>query len=150
MVIPTLAYTFFPAVIAALLLSAVMAAIMSTSDSLLMQAGTILSRDVYQRFIDPTANQTRMVLVSRLSILLAGIIGVVVAINEPPTVFALVIFAFGTLGNSFLVPYVCSVYWKNANKVGVLFAMIGGSISHILWTALDWQTTTGIHPFLGG
>src|SRR5699024_7049697 len=37
MVIPTLAYTFFPAVIAALLLSAVMAAIMSTSDSILMQ-----------------------------------------------------------------------------------------------------------------
>jgi len=150
MVVSELAYTFFPGIFAAILLSAVMAAIMSTSDSILMQAGTILSRDVYHRFIDKTASQNRMVLVSRLSILVAGIIGVIVAIKQPPSVFALVIFAFGTLGNSFLVPYVCSVYWKNSNKVGILAAMISGSVSHILWTAFDWQAATGIHPFLGG
>lgn len=150
MVIPTLAYTFFPGIFAAILLSAVMAAIMSTSDSILMQAGTILSRDIYQRFIDKKANQNKMILVSRLAILLAGIIGVIVAINQPPSVFTLVIFAFGTLGNSFLVPYVCSVYWKNANKVGVLCAMIGGGITNILWTSFDWASATAIHPFVGG
>ncbi|MFD2130805.1 sodium/proline symporter [Pseudogracilibacillus auburnensis] len=150
MVVSELAYTFFPGLFAAILLSAVMAAIMSTSDSILMQAGTILSRDVYQRFIHKTANQDRMVLVSRLSILLAGIIGVIVAIKQPPSVFALVVFAFGTLGNSFLVPYICSVYWRNSNKVGILSAMISGSVSHILWTTFDWQASTGIHPFLGG
>lgn len=150
MVIPTLAYAFFPGIFAAILLSAIMAAIMSTSDSILMQAGTILSRDVYQRFIDKKASQTKMIRVSRLSILLAGVIGVVVAVNQPPSVFALVIFAFGTLGNSFLVPYVCSVYWKNANKIGVLCAMIGGGLTNILWTSFDWQSATAIHPFLGG
>ncbi|SFE57314.1 sodium/proline symporter [Alteribacillus iranensis] len=150
MVIPTLAYTFFPGLFAAILLSAIMAAIMSTSDSILMQAGTILSRDVYHRFINKKAGHGQLVLVSRLCILLAGTIGVIVAINEPPSVFTLVVFAFGTLGNSFLVPYVCSVYWKNANKIGVLSAMIAGGASHILWTALDWQSATAIHPFLGG
>lgn len=150
MVIPTLAYTFFPGIFAAILLSAIMAAIMSTSDSILMQAGTILSRDVYQRFIDKNANQNKMVLVSRLCILAAGVIGVVVAINQPPSVFTLVIFAFGTLGNSFLVPYVCSVYWKNANKIGVLCAMISGGITNILWTSLEWQNATALHPFLAG
>ncbi len=150
MVVSELAYTFFPGIFAAILLSAVMAAIMSTSDSILMQAGTILSRDVYQRFINKNADQNKMVFVSRLSILLAGVVGVIVAIKQPPTVFALVIFAFGTLGNSFLVPYICSVYRKNSNKVGILSAMISGSISHILWTSFDWQSVTGIHPFLGG
>src|SRR5699024_7499528 len=69
---------------------------------------------------------------------------------QPPSVFALVLFAFGTLGNTFLVPYICSVYWRKSNKVGVLTAMIGGSVSHILWTTFDWQAVTGIHPFLGG
>lgn len=150
MVIPTLAYEFFPSILAAVLLSAIMAAIMSTSDSILMQAGTILSRDVYQRFINKKASPTRMIRISRLSILLAGIIGVAVAIGQPPSVFALVIFAFGTLGNSFLVPYICSVYWRNANKVGILTAMISGGITNILWTSFDWQSATGIHPFLGG
>lgn len=150
MVVSELAYQFFPGILAAILLSAIMAAIMSTSDSILMQAGTILSRDVYQRFINKKANQNKMVFVSRISIFAAGLIGVIVAINQPPSVFALVIFAFGTLGNSFLVPYICSVYWRNSNKVGVLTAMITGSTSHILWTYFDWQIATGIHPFLGG
>lgn len=150
MVIPTLAYTFFPGLFAALLLSAVMAAIMSTSDSMLMQAGTILSRDVYQRFIDKKASQNRMVLISRLSVLLAGIIGVIVAIIQPPTVFGLVVFAFGTLGNSFMVPYIAAVYWKNANKVGVLCSMISGGITNILWTSLELQSVTELHPFLAG
>ena len=90
-----------------------MAAVMSTSDSLLMQAGTILSRDIYQRYIDKKADHRRMVLVSRLLILLVGIVGVVVAAVEPPTVFDLVIFGFGVLGNSFIVPYVASVSQKS-------------------------------------
>lgn len=150
MVIPTLAYTFFPGIFAALILSAVMAAIMSTSDSILMQAGTILSRDVYQRFIDKGASQNKLILVSRLSILLAGVIGIVVAVVQPPKVFDLVIFAFGTMGNAFLVPYVAAVYWRNANKVGVLSAMIAGSVTNVLWESFAWQDVTGFHPFLAG
>lgn len=150
MVIPTLAYTFFPGIFAALILSAVMAAIMSTSDSILMQAGTILSRDVYQRFIDKKASQNKLIIVSRLSVLLAGVIGIVVAVVQPPKVFDLVIFAFGTMGNAFLVPYVAAVYWRNANKVGVLSAMITGAVTNILWESFAWQDVTGFHPFLAG
>ncbi|UAC48851.1 sodium/proline symporter [Bacillus aquiflavi] len=150
MVITELAYQFFPGFFAAILLSAIMAAIMSTSDSLLMQAGSILARDVYQRFINKTASEKRMILVSRLCILIGGIVGVIVAIYEPPSVFALVIFAFGVLGNSFIVPYVASVYWKKANNMGALFAMIGGGATNIFWTLLQLEGITAIHSFLAG
>ncbi|WP_156291380.1 sodium/proline symporter [Oceanobacillus salinisoli] len=150
MVIPTLAYTFFPGVIAAILLSALMAAIMSTSDSILMQTGTILSRDIYQRFINKEASQAKVVLVSRLCVLAVGVVGVIVAIYQPPTIFALVIFASGVLGNSFIVPYIASVYSTKANKVGVLCSMIAGAGTNIIWTVGALDTVTGIHPFLAG
>lgn len=150
MVIPELAYTFFPGVFAAILLSAVMAAVMSTSDSLLMQAGTILSRDIYQRFIDPKADHRRMVWVSRLLILFVGVVGVAVAAFEPPSVFQLVIFGFGVLGNSFIVPYVASVYSTKANRVGAIAAMVSGAVTHILWTEWNFEAVTGLHPFIGG
>nr|WP_221434281.1 sodium/proline symporter [Geomicrobium halophilum] len=150
MVIPELAYTFFPGVLAALLLSAIMAAIMSTCDSLLMQAGTTLSRDVYHRFINPKASHKQVLLVSRLCILVGGIIGIVLATYEPPAVFTLVVFAFGVLGNTFLVPYVASVYSKKANKGGVLCAMIGGAGTNIVWETFTLQNVTGLHPFLAG
>src|SRR5699024_12189259 len=84
------------------------------------------------------------------SILLAGVIGIVVAVVQPPKVFDLVIFAFGTMGNAFLVPYVTAVYWMNANKVGVICAMLSGAITNILWETLSWQDGTGFHPFLAG
>ncbi|MCM3585350.1 sodium/proline symporter [Mesobacillus maritimus] len=150
MVIPQLTYQFFPGFLSALLLSAIMAAIMSTSDSLLMQAGTILSRDVYQRFINPNASEKKAILISRLCILAGGLIGIVIAIYEPPTVAALVIFSFGVLGNSFLVPYVASVYSKKANHIGTLCAMIGGAATNILWTLLNLESLTAVHPFLAG
>lgn len=150
MVITQLAYTLFPGIFAALLLSAIMSAVMSTADSILMQAGSILSRDIFQRFINPNASQKTMVLVSRLCILAGGIVGVIVAIYEPPSIFALVVFAFGTLGNTFLVPYVASVYSKRANAMGCLLAMLGGSTTNIIWTSMNLEGATGFHPFLAG
>ncbi|WP_408008384.1 sodium/proline symporter [Pseudalkalibacillus sp. A8] len=150
MVIPELAYNFFPGFFAAILLSAIMAAIMSTSDSCLMQAGTILSRDLYQRFFAKNASHSKMVLVSRICILLGGIAGIIVAIFEPPSVFTLVVFAFGVLGNSFLVPYVASVYMRNATNIGVLTAMISGGLTNVLWTVGNLEAYTAIHPFLAG
>ena len=150
MVITELAYTLFPGFFAALLLSAVMSAVMSTADSLLMQAGTILSRDVYQRFINKNASQKTTVLVSRLCILGGGLVGIVVAIYEPPSIFGLAVFAFGTLGNSFLVPYVASVYSKKATYIGCLSAMIGGAMTNIIWTSMELEAVTAVHPFLAG
>ncbi|KKE80028.1 sodium/proline symporter [Oceanobacillus caeni] len=150
MIITELAYTLFPGFFAALLLSAVMSAVMSTCDSLLIQAGTILSRDVYQRFINKNAKEKTTVLVSRLCILGGGIVGIVVAIFEPPSIFGLAVFAFGTLGNAFLVPYVASVYSKKANYIGCLCAMIGGATTNIIWTSMDLEAVTGLHPFLAG
>ncbi len=150
LVVPELAYEFFPGFFAAIMLSAIMAAIMSTSDSLLMQSGSILARDVYQRFINPSASQGQMVLVSRLLILFVGIFGVILAIIQPPTVFGLVVFAFGVLGNSFMVPYVAAVYWEEANKVGAMAAMVGGALGNVLWTSLNLQDVTALHPFLAG
>src|SRR5699024_9039526 len=75
---------------------------------------------------------------------------ILVAIIQPPKVFDLVIFAFGTMGNSFMVPYIAAVYSKKANSAGVLCSMIGGGVTNILWTAFDWQAFTGFHPFLAG
>lgn len=150
MVIPMLAYEFFPGLLAAILLSAIMAAIMSTSDSILMQTGTILSRDVYQGFINKNASQSRVVLVSRLCVLIVGIVGIIIAIYEPPAIFTLVVFASGVLGNSFMVPYIASVYSNKANKVGVNCSMIGGALTNIIWTVGALDGVTGIHPFLAG
>ncbi|QSQ09266.1 Osmoregulated proline transporter OpuE [Koleobacter methoxysyntrophicus] len=150
MVIPELAFTFLPRAAAAIVLCAIMAAVITTADSLLMQAGSILSRDVYQRFINPNANEKQLVLASRLLVLAVGVVGVIVALFQPPAVFSLVVFAFGVLGNSFMVPYIAAVYWEDANKIGALGSMIGGGLTNFIWTLANLESPTGIHPYLAG
>ncbi len=88
--------------------------------------------------------------VSRTMVLLAGVIGIIVAIYRPPGVFALVVFATGVLGNAFMPSYIGAVYWKRANWQGCVASMLMGAIANTLWTTQGWQDITGLHPFFAG
>lgn len=150
MVIPELAYTVFPGVFAAIVMVALMAAVLSTADSLLIQAGSILSKDIYERFFNPNATEKQTLLASRLLIFGVSIVGYIVAVNEPPSVFGIIVFAFGTLGATFIVPYLAAVYDRNANKVQVLASMIGGSVTSAIWTGFGLEESLKIHGFFAG
>lgn len=150
MVIPELAYLLLPRALAGLMITAILAAVMSTADSQLIQVASILSRDVYERFINPQATDRQMVTASRMLVLIIGLVGFAVAYFQPPAIFSLVVFAWGVLSNSFLIPMLCSVYWPKANGAGALASMIGGGITNILWTVLAVEKYTGFHPFFAG
>lgn len=109
-----------------------------------------MSRDVYQRFVKPQATEKEMLLVSRLLVLVVAVIGYVVAVREPPSVFGVVIFAFGTLGSTFMVPYLAAVYDRKGHGKAVLASMIGGSVTSVVWTACQWDLVTKVHPFFAG
>ncbi|RZV06449.1 sodium/proline symporter [Natrinema hispanicum] len=150
MAIPRLATSLLPGILAAVILAALMAAVMSTADSLLIMAGSILARDVIQRFAADDLSDNQMFVWSRLLVLTIGVVGVVVAAVQPPGIFDLVVFAFGGLGTAFLVPNVAGVYWDRANWQGALAAMIGGAGTNIIWTVQDLQNVSAVHPFFAG
>ena len=150
MAIPQLALTLLPTAVAGILLAALMAAVMSTADSILIMAGSILSRDIVQRFSSREISDERAFLYSRALVVGIGVLGIIVAAYQPPSVSDLVIFAFGALACAFLVPNIAGVYWTRANWQGALAAMIGGSGTNIIWTAAGLQSMTAVHPFLAG
>src|SRR5690606_26980646 len=86
------AETILPPFAVGIVMAAIMAAIMSTADALLLQAGTIASQDIYARFINRGMSDGQMVWVSRLIILALAVIGYAVAAVDPPGVAAVVIF----------------------------------------------------------
>ena len=131
-------------------MAALMAAIMSTADSLLLQTGTIASRDLYQRFIDSEASEQQMVWVSRGLVILIALIGYFVALVEPPSVFNVVIFATSVLGSAFLPAYVCAVWWKKANTPGALTSIIIGALVSFCWEYFDITSITTVAPMLAG
>jgi len=150
MAIFQVAEQLLPAAVTGLVMAAIMAAIMSTADSLLLQTGSIASRDLYERFINPDATEKQMVMVSRGLVLAIAVIGYLVALIEPPTVFSIVIFATSVLGSAFLPAYVCAVWWRKANTPGALASMIVGATVAFFWEYLALVESTELAPMLTG
>ena len=150
MVVLTMAYELLPGVLAAIVLVAIMSAIMSTADAQLMLMGTMLGRDIYQRYINKDADDKQLMKVSRYCILVAGAVSVIIALLHPPGVFSLVVFSFSTLGSSFLPSYVGAVWYKRGNTLGCVMSMISGCIVSIVWEAAGLASVTGMHTFFIG
>ena len=146
MAIFTLAGELLPAAVTGIIMAAIMAAIMSTADSILLQVGTIASRDLYQRFFNPKATDKQMVWVSRILVAVMGIVGLLFALFRPPGIFAVVVFSTSVLGSAFMPAYVCAVWWKKANTPGALASIIGGALAAFLFKQLG----TGMDAMLGG
>lgn len=145
-----LASTLLPSAVVGIVMAAIMAAIMSTADSILLQTGSIAARDLYERFINPNMGEKQMVNVSRLIVLAIGVGGILAALIEPPAVFAIVIFATSVLGSAFLPAYVGAVWWRKANTPGALASILVGAGVSFLWQYLGLDGPTEMHPMLVG
>ena len=144
------AKTVLPNFAVGIVMAAVMAAIMSTADALLLQSSTIAANDIFGRFINKDMTEKQMVIVSRVSVLALSLGGVILAVWQPPGVFALVVFATSILGAAFVPVYVCAVWWKKANRVGAIASIIAGTAVVIWWQTAGLADTTGLDPLVSG
>lgn len=131
----------FPTVIAGVLLSAVLAAIMSTADSQLLVASSAFSTDIYQTVFNKNASDKKLVNVSRITILVIAIIAFVLAINPESSVFEIVSHAWAGFGAAFGPIILCSLFWNNCNEKGALAGIISGGAVALMWAylpALIW------------
>jgi len=144
------ASSLLPAAATGIVMAAIMAAIMSTADSLLLQAGSVAARDLYERFANPGASERQMVRVSRGLVLGIGVIGYAVALVQPPAVFDVVIFATSVLGSAFVPAFFCAVWWRRANTPGALASMAVGALVSVGWEVAKLADSTTVHPMAAG
>ncbi|GAA2039052.1 sodium/proline symporter PutP [Yaniella flava] len=142
--------TVLPTFAVGIVMAAIMGAIMSTADALLLQAGTIASQDLWARFFGRSMSERTSVNVSRLTILLLAVIAVVLAIAEPPGVFDIVVFATSVLGSAFVPAYICAVWWKKANTVGAISSMIVGTLASVISELSGSSDGIGFDPMVIG
>jgi sodium/proline symporter len=116
------------------LLTAVLAAIMSSADSQLLVGSSSIVRDVYEKLFGKgkSISQKRLVFFSRLSIALLMLSAVALAFSAKEFVFWMVLFAWGGLGACFGPALLLSLYWKKTTRSGVLSGMIVGLLTVVL------------------
>ncbi|TDI22546.1 MAG: sodium/proline symporter [Acidobacteria bacterium] len=133
-VLPVLVEHLFPPLVVGLFVAAVLAAIMSTIDSLLVVASSAVTRDVYQQTLHPDlAGETLIGLSRRVTLALAFValaVALSVAVLVPErTIFWYVIFGWSGIAATFCPVIVLSLVWRRYNAHGALASMITGLIA---------------------
>jgi sodium/proline symporter len=134
-VMPLLAMHLLPEWAAGIVIAAITAAIMSTADSQLLVASSSVVEDVYHKLINPNVDQKKLVIYSRISVLLLSVIALFLAL-QGGVIYFLVAFAWGGLAASFGPLIILSLWWKGTTKIGAIAGMISGTVTVILWDKL--------------
>lgn len=138
--------SMFPDVIAGILLTAILAAIMSTASSQLLVTASSASRDLYALLFKKSTSGTEIVWVSRLTVLIISLIAIVIALDADSSVFGLVACAWGGFGAAFGPLILFSLFWKRTTVQGAIAGMITGGVVDLLWYAL--KARGGSSPFM--
>ena len=143
-IIPAIALGGLPTILGLLLVGTMMAIIVSTADSFLLIPATNLTRDVYQR-LNPDAPEKAVVLVSRLLVLVLGVVAFLL-VSQFKTVLDAAFTAYNIYGASITPALLAAFLWKRATLTGAVASILGGAGVTILWTygGLD---TSSFHPF---
>lgn len=142
--------TIFPALIAGIVLSAVLAASMSTADSQLLAAASSFASDVYKPLIrDGKASDQEMTWISRLVVLAIAIASVVMASSpNAGSIMSLVSNAWGVFGAAFGPAILLSLFWRRFTFNGALAGIVAGTVVDVGW--FIYMSGTGIYELLPG
>ncbi|WP_338885271.1 MULTISPECIES: sodium/proline symporter PutP [Xenorhabdus] len=132
--------------ITGVLLSAVLAAVMSTLSCQLLVCSSALTEDFYKAFIRTKASQRELVWVGRMMVLLVAIIAIMLATNPNNKVLALVSNAWAGFGAAFGPVVLISVLWKRMTRNGALAGMLVGAITVLVWMEYRWFSLYEIIP----
>lgn len=149
-IIPAIArYAGLPMILGLLLVSTMMAIIVSTADSFLLIPATNLTRDVYSRYINPGASEKQILLISRGLVLGLGIIAFLL-VSQFKTVLNAAFTAYNIYGTSITPALLAAFLWKRATKQGAIASIITGASVTIIWTYFlpDWDGFINLNPFL--
>ncbi len=132
-VFPVLAAELFPDAVTGLLMVVVLAAIMSTVDSLLLLASSAVVRDFLQKIRGSGRDDSDLARYGKITTLVIGVMAVVFALMESPLIFWLVLFAWSGLGAAFGPVIVCLFYYPKLTLYGALASISGGFLTSVIW-----------------
>lgn len=137
----------FPPAIGGLFMVSLLAALLTGATSFLLSGAINVSKDIYQEWINPDAEDAKILKVSRFSVLGMAIIGLLIAlfITDIITIYD---FALSFTAVTLTAPVIAIFFWKRATKTGAIVSMVGSIIIAAIWKLAD--KPFGIHEIAPG
>lgn len=146
----TMVRDVFPALLAGILLSAILAASMSTADSQLLASSSAFASDIYKPVIRKNASNKEMLWAGRIIVLIIAVAALLIAINPACAgIMALVECAWGAFGAAFGPAIILSLFWKRFTYKGAIAGIVAGFLVDAVWYV--WLSAkTGIYEIIPG
>jgi sodium/proline symporter len=124
-------------IIAGILLSAIMAAIMSTADSQLLVSASSFSNDIYKVVLRKKASNRELITVSRLAVGAVAVVALIMAMDTTSDFFKVVMkmvsFAWAGFGAAFGPLMILALFWRRTTLIGSISGMITGAATCFIW-----------------
>ena len=132
-VLPIMVEHIFPIALVGIYIAAVLSAIMSTIDSLLVVASSAVTRDFYQQIWNPQLKEENMAKISRVVTITLALFALAIALSVAalsPTrnIFWFVIFGWSGIAATFCPVMILSLFWKKYTAHGAIASMVTGFI----------------------
>lgn len=131
------AFEALPTFVGALLVGTAVAIVVSTADSYLLSPATSVVRDIYQRFINPEAEGTKVVTISRVCVVVLGLIALGLAFTSDDF-FEVALFAYTIYGCAITPALLAAFFWKRANQAGAVASIFTGGGVALLWDSVNF------------
>ncbi|MEA4932273.1 MAG: sodium/proline symporter [Lawsonibacter sp.] len=147
-IMPMLALTKLPPILAGLLLACACSAIMSTASALLLVVGSSAGNDLYHGYLNKTASERQVMMVTKTATYILGLVSAVLCFMPifQMGIYQVTWIAWSVLSPAFIPLIVGGLYWKRGTKEGAYASLMIGSVTGFGWYYL-LQERTQIHTF---
>ncbi|HNY76906.1 MAG: sodium:solute symporter family protein [Sedimentisphaerales bacterium] len=128
-----------PTALGCVFMITVVGIIISTADSFLLVPATTFIKDVYLNYVNRNASEKRVVFLSRLLVVVFGLVayGVSLMFAQSTGFFQKALYAYTIYGAAITPCLVAALFWSRATKQGAIASILTGTITTLVWSALD-------------
>ncbi|WP_295697813.1 sodium/proline symporter PutP [uncultured Helicobacter sp.] len=119
--------------VAGILLSAILAAIMSTASSQLLVSSSTIAEDFYRRIFSKEASSLAVMRLGRLGVLLVAVVAFLISTDKNSSVLSIVSYAWAGFGASFGSVMLFSLFWSRMTRIAAILGMVTGAIVVVVY-----------------
>jgi sodium/proline symporter len=132
-IMPVMVVTLLNPLLAGVLLSGAISAMMSTASSQLIVVSSSMTEDLYLNVKHRQLSEKKLLFLNKILTLLVGVVAFIMALTLQDTVYGLVSYAWSGIGASFGPAVVLLLFWKRFSKAGIYASLITGTLSAVIW-----------------
>lgn len=137
-----------PPVVGGLVLAAIFAAILSTVSPIILAAGTMVTKDIYQRIINPGASDKKVLFYSRVFTGISGVLCILIALGLYGNTRVLdIVYSAYSLRGAIFVVLLFAIYWNRTTPKGAAWSLVITGATLVFW--VGYHAVTGNYPIPG-